>query len=60
MLCSLKLFLEWKVAKDLLESLMLEISQKLSDWFALSIEQSNATRPLIRGGIVDVPVWKCY
>ena len=37
---------------------MLEISQKLSDWFALSNEQINITRPLIRGGIANVPVLK--
>ena len=37
---------------------MLEISQKLSDWLALSNEQINTTRPLIRGGIADVPVLK--
>ena len=56
-LCSLKLVLEWKVAKEIPESAILKFVEKFSaNNFALSDAEDNTSSPLNRGGIADLPL----
>ena len=56
-LCSFKLVLEGKTGKEIPESSRLEFLEKfLANNFALSDVEDNASRPLNRGGIADLPL----
>ena len=56
-LCSFKLVLEGKAGKEIPESSRLELLEKFSaNNFALSDTKGNTSRPLNRGGIVDLPL----
>ena len=56
-LCSFRLVLEGKTGKEIPESSRLEFSEKFSaNNFALSDAKDNASEPLNRGGIADLPL----
>ena len=56
-LCSFKLVLEVKTEKEIPESSILEFLEKFSENnFALSDAEDSTSRPLNRGGIVDLPL----
>ena len=58
-LCSFRLALEGKTGTETPESSRLEFSEKfLANNFALSVAEDNTSKPLNRGGIVDLPLWK--
>ena len=56
-LCSFRLVLEGKTGKEIPESSRFEFLEKfLGNNFALSDAEVNTSRPLNRGGIVDLPL----
>ena len=56
-ICSLRLLLEGKTRKEILESSRLEFLEKfLANNFALSDAEHNTSGPLHRGGIADLPL----
>ena len=56
-LCSFRLVLEGKTGKEIPESPRFEFLEKFfSNNFALSDAEDNASGPLNRGGIVDLPL----
>ena len=56
-MCSLRLVLEGKTGKEILESSRLEFLEKFSaNSFALSDAEDNTSGPLNRGGIADLPL----
>ena len=56
-LCSFRLVLEGKTGKEIPESSRLEFLEKFSaNNFALSDTEGNASGPLHRGGIADLPL----
>ena len=58
-LCSFRLALEGKTGTEIPESSRLEFSEKfLVNNFALSDAEDNTSKPLNRGGIVDLPLWR--
>ena len=58
-LCSFKLVLEGKTGKEIPESSKLEFLEKfLANNFALSDAKDNTSRPLNRGGIADLPLFR--
>ena len=57
LLCSFKLVLEGKTGKEIPESSRSEFLENFSaNNFALSDAEDNTSRPLNRGGIVDLPL----
>ena len=58
-LFSFRLALEGKTGTEIPESSRLEFSEKfLANNFALSDAEDNTSKPLNRGGIVDLPLWR--
>ena len=58
-LCSFKLVLEGKTGKETPESSRLEFLEKFSaNNFALSDAEDNTSRPLTRGSIADLPLFR--
>ena len=56
-LCSLRIVLEGKTAKEIPKSSRFEFSEKfLGNNFALSDAEDNSSGPLNRGGIADLPL----
>ena len=59
-LCSLRLVLEWKVGKEIPESLKLEFLERfLGNNFALLDGEYNSSWPMNRQGIADLS-WEYY
>ena len=56
-LCSFRLVVEWKTGKEIPKSSRLEFLEKfLADKLALSDAENNASGPLSRGGMADLPL----
>ena len=58
-LCSFKLVLEGKTSKEIPESSRLEFLEKFSaNNFTLSNAEDNISRPMNKGGTVDLPLFR--
>ena len=55
-LCSFKLVLEWKAAKEIPESAILKFLEEFSAKDNTSDAEDNTSWPLNRGGIADLPL----